>query len=141
MQQRLVQSQLEKRNPRAASNSSRLNALMEAEAKRQRIMADSTSMEAQLAIEEAIRKQNILHNLEAALEANPESFGHIDMLYVHCEIDGHPIDAFVDTGAQATISTVKEGSGRRDVFNCNWRTVSFSDAGMRREMWYLAVVR
>lgn len=81
--------------------------LKEAEEKRRRILADPNSLEAQQAIEEGIRHQNIMQNLEAALEANPESFSHIDMLYVRCQVDGHQIDAFVDTGAQMTIS--KEG--------------------------------
>ncbi len=78
--------------------------IKEAEEKRRRILSDPNSLEAQQAIEEAIRHQNVMHNLEAALESNPESFGHIDMLYVRFHVDGHPIDAFVDTGAQMTIS-------------------------------------
>lgn len=78
--------------------------IKEAEEKRRRILSNPNSLEAQQAIEEAIRHQNVMQNLEAALEANPESFGHIDMLYVRCHVDGHPIDAFVDTGAQMTIS-------------------------------------
>lgn len=76
----------------------------EAEERRRRILSDPNSLEAQQAIEEAIREQNIHQNYEAALEANPESFGHIDMLYVRCVVDGHDINAFVDTGAQMTIS-------------------------------------
>lgn len=84
-------------------NPGELDALIEEGQRRRRILADPMSLEAQQAIEEAIRQQNILHNMEAALEEHPESFGRIDMLYVRCLVDGHPIDAFVDTGAQMTV--------------------------------------
>lgn len=78
--------------------------IKEAEEKRHRVMSNPNSLQAQQAIEEMIRHQNVMENMEAALEANPESFGHIDMLYVRCHVYGHQIDSFIDTGAQMTIS-------------------------------------
>eukprot|EP00172_Hildenbrandia_rubra_P004368 Plantae.Rhodophyta-Hildenbrandia_rubra.ctg8700.p1 GENE.Plantae.Rhodophyta-Hildenbrandia_rubra.ctg8700~~Plantae.Rhodophyta-Hildenbrandia_rubra.ctg8700.p1 ORF type:complete len:401 (-),score=89.40 Plantae.Rhodophyta-Hildenbrandia_rubra.ctg8700:737-1939(-) len=57
----------------------------------------------QTAIEEAIRRDNINKNFEAALEHNPESFGTVYMLYVDAKVNGNSVKAFVDTGAQTTI--------------------------------------
>ncbi|OLY84678.1 DNA damage-inducible protein 1 [Smittium mucronatum] len=111
--------QLEMINPElpkaARENPSRFSELMsELEQQRynselQRMMdlealnADPFNVEAQKRIEDEIKKQNILKNMEDALEHNPESFASVSMLYIDTEVNNHHIKAFVDSGAQATI--------------------------------------
>ncbi|KAL8148779.1 protein DNA-DAMAGE INDUCIBLE 1 isoform X2 [Apium graveolens] len=67
------------------------------------LYADPFDVEAQKKIEAAIRQKSIDENWEAAIEHNPEAFGRVVMLYVDMEVNGVPLKAFVDSGAQSTI--------------------------------------
>jgi DNA damage-inducible protein 1 len=64
--------------------------------------ADMFDAEAQREIAEEIRMSNVNQNMEVAMEYSPESFAKVIMLYINCTLNGYPVKAFVDSGAQMT---------------------------------------
>lgn len=76
----------------------------EEEARFMRLAAeDPMNPEVQAKLEQAIQQKNIAENFENAIEHNPEAFASVVMLYVDMEVNGSPLKAFVDSGAQMTI--------------------------------------
>jgi len=69
----------------------------------QRLNDNPYDMEAQRAIEERIRREQVEMNRQLAMEHSPESFTRVLMLYVPIKVQDVDIQAFVDSGAQNTI--------------------------------------
>lgn len=67
------------------------------------LTANPFDPDVQKRIAEEIRMKNVETNMETAIEYAPESFGQVVMLYIDCMVNGHPVKAFVDSGAQMTI--------------------------------------
>jgi len=68
-----------------------------------RIQNNPLDVDAQRLLEQMIKQQNIDEALNLAQEHLPESFGAVFMLYIQVEVNGVPMKAFVDSGAQSTI--------------------------------------
>lgn len=72
-----------------------------------RLMSNPDDPANQKRISDLINQQEIDEHMRNALEYTPEVFTTVHMLFISLEINGHPVKAFVDTGAQATIMSTR----------------------------------
>jgi len=73
----------------------------------QRLAKDPNDAEAKAYFDEKERKKMVQHQYEQMMEEYPEAMGRVLMLYIEVKINGHPVQAFCDSGAQATIISKK----------------------------------
>lgn len=69
----------------------------------QRLRINPLDEEANKYFGEKIRKENVERQYRQMMEEFPESMGRVLMLYIDTEVNGHPVQAFVDSGAQNSI--------------------------------------
>jgi predicted aspartyl protease len=77
------------------------------DAARRTLAANPYDVDAQRIIEEQIELENIEASRQQAMEHLPESFAPVVMLYINVKVNGFNIKAFVDSGAQMTIMSLK----------------------------------
>jgi len=68
-----------------------------------KIWDNPDDLDNQKKIAEMIQQEEIEKAHAMAMEENPESFAQVYMLYIKLEVNGIPLKAFVDSGAQMTI--------------------------------------
>jgi len=72
-----------------------------------KLQSDPDNADAQARIAEEIRLANVRENMELAMEEMPEAYGRVYMLYIDLEVNSIPLKAFIDSGAQSTIMSVR----------------------------------
>lgn len=73
----------------------------------QRLQQNPNDKEAEEYFDEKKKLRLVNQQYEQAMQEYPESMGRVLMLYVEAKINEHPIQAFVDSGAQTTIMSKK----------------------------------
>jgi len=68
-----------------------------------RLRLNPMDQEANAYFGDQIREKNVAEQYTQMMEDFPESMGRVLMLYVDVEVNGHALQAFVDSGAQSTI--------------------------------------
>ncbi len=89
------------RNTLSSTMSSTLESQKEAEMER-RLRSNPMDEEANAYFGEKIRKKNVEEQYRQMMEEFPESLGRVLMLYIDAKVNDHPIQAFVDSGAQSS---------------------------------------
>ena len=74
---------------------------------RMRLQANPNDAEAKEYFDKERRQKLVRQQYMQAMQEYPESMGRVLMLYIEAKINGQPLQAFVDSGAQTTIMSKK----------------------------------
>lgn len=83
------------------------NAYHQAQSMKQRLQQNPNDAEAKAYFDKQTSKQVVDEQYRHCMEEYPESMGRVLMLYIETKINNHPLQAFVDSGAQMTIMSKK----------------------------------
>lgn len=72
-----------------------------------RLASNPNDVEAKEYFAAKTRRGKVQEQYEQMMNDYPEALGQVLMLYVHAKINGHPVQAFCDSGAQATIISLR----------------------------------
>ena len=91
----------------------------------QRLNEDINS-ENQEKVLEMIRRENLEKEMDIVMRDHPELMTRVTMLYISLTVNGHPVKAFVDSGAQATIlsPSCAEACGVTHLIDDRWSGVA-----------------
>jgi Aspartyl protease len=72
------------------------------------------------------RRAKVQEQYFQMMQEYPESLGRVLMLYIEAKVNGHPVQAFVDSGAQSTIMSKKTATacGLMDLLDTRFRGVA-----------------
>lgn len=111
-----------------------------------RLRSNPMDSEANAYFGEKIQKQNVDNQYRQMMEEFPESMGKVLMLYIDAKVNNHPIQAFVDSGAQSSkFSQVTSKrrfvfSSRDLLFSFNFLYDSYHVFQVCRKVWSIAFV-
>ncbi|CAB3405770.1 unnamed protein product [Caenorhabditis bovis] len=102
--------------------------------RKQQLMNDPNSEEGQRLIQQLINRNRIARQYDDAIEHHPETMIPVTMLYVNATINGHPVKAFIDSGAQVSIMSLAcaQRCNLTDVIDRRFQTLCHGIGGVNR---------
>lgn len=104
----------------------RTNTLQKEQEMRRRLQANPNDAEAKEYFDSIKRKEKVHEQYFQMMQEYPESMGRVLMLYIEAKVNGHSVQAFVDSGAQTTIMSKKTATkcGLMDLLDTRFKGVA-----------------
>lgn len=93
---------------------------------RRRLEQNPNDAEAKEYFDSKKRLEKVQEQYFQMMQEYPESLGRVLMLYIEAKVNGHPVQAFVDSGAQSTIMSKKLATecGLMDMLDVRFKGVA-----------------